>query len=66
MAILGVAAGELKPVMDDKKKVSYKLMMPVCLSYDHRVIDGADAARFVSEIKNQCESFNETELKETK
>ena len=38
--------------------------MPVCLSYDHRVIDGADGARFVCEIKQYCESFDETELEE--
>ncbi len=64
VAILGIGTGELKPVVDKKKKVDYVLKMPVCLSYDHRIIDGADGARFVMEIKNQFETFAESELKE--
>ena len=46
--------------------VSYKLKMPVCLSYDHRIIDGADGARFITEVKTQLEQFDESELKELK
>ena len=37
--------------------------MPTCLSYD-RIIDGADGARFAIEVKNQFETFSESELKE--
>ena len=64
VAILGLGTGELKPVLDEKKKINHVLKMPVCLSYDHRIIDGADGARFAMEIKNQFENFSESDLKE--
>ncbi|RAP30259.1 hypothetical protein DID78_02660 [Candidatus Marinamargulisbacteria bacterium SCGC AG-343-D04] len=64
VAILGVSSGELKPVVSKDEKVTYRLKMPVCLSYDHRVIDGADGARFIMEVKKQFETFSESELKE--
>jgi pyruvate/2-oxoglutarate dehydrogenase complex dihydrolipoamide acyltransferase (E2) component len=35
-------------------------MMPVCVSYDHRVIDGGDGARFTRFVIDQFESFSET------
>lgn len=46
VAILGVARGTLKPCYVGKE-LSARLIMPVSLSYDHRVIDGAEAARFL-------------------
>jgi pyruvate dehydrogenase E2 component (dihydrolipoamide acetyltransferase) len=45
VAILGVSKAEIKPVYDGKDFVP-KLCLPLSLSYDHRVIDGADGARF--------------------
>ncbi|HET6879871.1 MAG TPA: 2-oxo acid dehydrogenase subunit E2, partial [Pirellulales bacterium] len=33
-------------------EVKVRLMMPLSLSYDHRLIDGAAAARFLNEVKN--------------
>jgi pyruvate dehydrogenase E2 component (dihydrolipoamide acetyltransferase) len=45
VAILGLSRSAIKPVWDGKQFVP-KLMMPLSLSYDHRVIDGAEAARF--------------------
>jgi len=45
VAILGVSRAELKPVWNGEK-FKPRLMLPLSLSYDHRVIDGADAARF--------------------
>ncbi|SMP57111.1 dihydrolipoyllysine-residue acetyltransferase [Noviherbaspirillum suwonense] len=45
VAILGLSKSEMKPVWDGKAFVP-RLMMPTSLSYDHRVIDGAMAARF--------------------
>ncbi|XUW89451.1 dihydrolipoyllysine-residue acetyltransferase [Burkholderia sp. M6-3] len=45
VAILGLSRGAMKPVWDGKQFVP-KLMLPLSLSYDHRVIDGAEAARF--------------------
>ena len=47
VAILGVSKAAMKPVWDGKQFVP-RLMMPLSLSYDHRVIDGASAARFTS------------------
>jgi pyruvate dehydrogenase E2 component (dihydrolipoamide acetyltransferase) len=46
VAILGVAKSSLKPVYD-RGAFLPRLMLPLCLSYDHRVIDGAEAARFI-------------------
>ncbi|HEY2977571.1 MAG TPA: 2-oxo acid dehydrogenase subunit E2, partial [Burkholderiaceae bacterium] len=45
VAILGLSKGIMKPVWDGKA-FSPRLMLPLSLSYDHRVIDGAAAARF--------------------
>ena len=46
VAILGVSRGVIKPVWDGKA-FQPRLMVPLSLSYDHRVIDGAYAARFI-------------------
>ncbi|WP_197347376.1 dihydrolipoyllysine-residue acetyltransferase, partial [Ralstonia pseudosolanacearum] len=45
VAILGLSRGYQKPVWDGKQFVP-RLTLPLSLSYDHRVIDGAEAARF--------------------
>ncbi len=45
VAILGLSKGQTKPVWDGKAFVP-RLILPLSLSYDHRVIDGASAARF--------------------
>lgn len=45
VAILGVSRGSMKPVWDGKQ-FAPRLVLPLSLSYDHRVIDGATAARF--------------------
>ncbi|MBL7251749.1 dihydrolipoyllysine-residue acetyltransferase [Alloalcanivorax marinus] len=47
VAILGVSRSDTKPVWDGKT-FQPRLTLPLSLSYDHRVIDGADAARFTS------------------
>jgi pyruvate dehydrogenase E2 component (dihydrolipoamide acetyltransferase) len=47
VAILGVSRSTMRPVWDGKAFVP-RLMLPLSLSYDHRVIDGASAARFTS------------------
>lgn len=49
VAILGVSRHAMKPVWDGKE-FRPRLMLPLSLSYDHRVIDGADAARFTSAL----------------
>ncbi len=47
VAILGVSRSTMKPVWKDGQFVP-RLMMPISLSYDHRVIDGAKGARFIT------------------
>ncbi|MEP6657437.1 MAG: dihydrolipoyllysine-residue acetyltransferase [Betaproteobacteria bacterium] len=47
VAILGVSKSAIKPVWDGKA-FAPRLMLPLSLSYDHRVIDGAQAARFTA------------------
>jgi pyruvate dehydrogenase E2 component (dihydrolipoamide acetyltransferase) len=49
VAILGVSRSSMKPVYHDAHFVP-RLMLPLSLSYDHRVIDGATAARFTSHL----------------
>ena len=50
VAILGVGKSEKKQVYIDGKFVT-RVMLPLSLSYDHRIIDGAEAARFNNELK---------------
>ena len=49
VAILGVSKSQTKPVWDGKA-FAPRLMLPLSLSYDHRVIDGASAARFTAHL----------------
>lgn len=49
VAILGVSKADMKPVWNGSE-FEPKLMCPLSLSYDHRVVDGADGARFVTYI----------------
>lgn len=52
VAILGVSRSSIEPVWDAKSKTfEPRLMLPLSLSYDHRVIDGADGARFTSHLR---------------
>ncbi len=53
-AILGVSRARMEPVfMDDRFQP--RLMLPLCVSYDHRIIDGADGARFLRWIVDALE-----------
>ena len=49
VAILGVSKSQIRPVWDGKQ-FTPRLTLPLSLSYDHRVIDGASAARFTSHL----------------
>jgi pyruvate dehydrogenase E2 component (dihydrolipoamide acetyltransferase) len=52
VAILGVSRSSMQPVYDAKtKSFEPRLILPMSLSYDHRVIDGADGARFTSHMR---------------
>jgi len=62
VAILGLGKGALKAVVKDKQ-VQPRMMMPICISYDHRVIDGGTAARFTVDLIEAFQSFKEADLK---
>ena len=55
VAILGVSRGKYEPVYIDGK-FEPRMMLPLSLSYDHRIIDGADAARFLRWV---CEALEQ-------
>jgi pyruvate dehydrogenase E2 component (dihydrolipoamide acetyltransferase) len=61
VAILGLGRGALKPVVREEK-IEPRLMMPIGLSYDHRVIDGGQAARFVVDLVEAFQVFKEKEV----
>lgn len=56
VAILGVGKGKRTAVYRDGQFVP-RVMLPLCVAYDHRLIDGADGARFTNEIVKVLEDF---------
>jgi len=52
VAILGVSKAQMKPIYQEGAFVP-RLMLPLSLSYDHRVIDGAEGARFITYLVKQ-------------
>jgi pyruvate dehydrogenase E2 component (dihydrolipoamide acetyltransferase) len=50
VGVLGVGRAQWTPVLDANKEWQPRLMMPMSLSHDHRVVDGADGARFMQWI----------------
>ena len=62
VAILGVGQGQPKPVVVEEK-IAIRTMLPLCLAYDHRVLDGADAVRFLKEIITGLQDFPEAQVK---
>lgn len=60
-AILGLGRGALKAVVRDGK-IEPRLMMPIAISYDHRIIDGGEAARFTVELVKAFENFSEADV----
>ncbi len=61
VAILGVSRSRMKPIWDGKD-FKPRLMLPLSLSYDHRVIDGADAARFTRFLASRLEDLRRLTL----
>ncbi len=61
-AILGLGRGALKPVVREEK-IEPRTLMPIAISYDHRLIDGGVAARFTVDLVHGFENFNEELLK---
>jgi pyruvate dehydrogenase E2 component (dihydrolipoamide acetyltransferase) len=62
VAILGLGRGAMKPVVR-ADKIEPRMMLPMGLSYDHRVIDGAAAARFTVDLVQGFENFKEGDVK---
>jgi len=62
VAILGLGRGAMKAAVINGK-IEPRTLLPLALSYDHRLIDGADAARFIRSLTESLESFSESELK---
>jgi pyruvate dehydrogenase E2 component (dihydrolipoamide acetyltransferase) len=58
VAILGLGRGAMKAVVRDNK-IEPRLMLPLGLSYDHRVIDGGTAARFIVDLVKALENLEE-------
>ena len=54
--------GAFKPVVTKDKKIEPRLMLPVTISYDHRVIDGGSAARFMVDLVEAFQGFNEADV----
>jgi pyruvate dehydrogenase E2 component (dihydrolipoamide acetyltransferase) len=62
VAILGLGRGIVKPIVKSGK-IEPATMLPICLSYDHRVIDGGAAARFTKDLLAALEDFAEEAVK---
>ena len=52
VAILGVSKSSMQPIYNkESKEFKPRLILPISLSYDHRVVDGADGARFTTHLR---------------
>ena len=61
VAILGVGTIEKRPVVRDDA-IAIRTMAYLALTFDHRLVDGADADRFMAHIKTTLEEFDEAAL----
>jgi pyruvate dehydrogenase E2 component (dihydrolipoamide acetyltransferase) len=62
VAILGLGKGALKAVVREKQIVQ-RMLLPIAISYDHRVIDGGAAARFTVDLIAALEGFKDDDVK---
>jgi pyruvate dehydrogenase E2 component (dihydrolipoamide acetyltransferase) len=62
VAILGLGRSVLRPAVHDGQIVP-RLLMPMALTYDHRLIDGGSAARFITDLAAAFEAFREADIK---
>jgi pyruvate/2-oxoglutarate dehydrogenase complex dihydrolipoamide acyltransferase (E2) component len=61
VAILGIGTIEKRPVVRDDA-IAIRTMAYFALSFDHRIVDGADADRFMAQIKKSLQEFDESKL----
>ncbi len=62
VAILGIGRGSLQAVVKNQK-IQQRMMVPLALSYDHRVIDGGNAARFITDLVGALQNFKISDLR---
>jgi pyruvate dehydrogenase E2 component (dihydrolipoamide acetyltransferase) len=62
VAILGIGKTALKPVVTKDGKIEARPLMPLTISYDHRVIDGGAAARFTVDLVKELQEFPEDQV----
>jgi pyruvate dehydrogenase E2 component (dihydrolipoamide acetyltransferase) len=62
VAILGLGRGGLKPAVREGR-IEPRLLLPLGLSYDHRVIDGGSAARFIVDLVGAFGKFSEENVR---
>jgi len=62
VAILGLGRGTLKPGVKDQE-IQQRVMLPIAVSYDHRVIDGGVAARFTVDLVGELENFGDETIR---
>lgn len=62
VAILGMGRSTVRPVVREGR-IEPRTILPLGLSYDHRIIDGANAARFIVDLVRAIEQFPEDDLK---
>lgn len=62
VAILGIGRGSVQAVVRDKK-IQQRMIVPLGLSYDHRVIDGGNAARFITDLVQALQTFSEKNVR---
>ena len=63
VAILGLGKTSLKPVVTAEGKIEARPILPLTISYDHRVIDGGSAARFTVDLVKAIETFPASAVK---
>jgi 2-oxoglutarate dehydrogenase E2 component (dihydrolipoamide succinyltransferase) len=61
VAILGIGTIEKRPVVRDDA-IAIRTMTYLCLTFDHRIVDGSDADRFMAQIKKSLQEFDESAL----
>jgi pyruvate/2-oxoglutarate dehydrogenase complex dihydrolipoamide acyltransferase (E2) component len=61
VAILGVGTIEKRPVVRDEA-IAIRTMAYFCLTFDHRIIDGSEADKFMAHVKNSLQNFDESAL----
>jgi pyruvate dehydrogenase E2 component (dihydrolipoamide acetyltransferase) len=61
VAILGIGTIEKRPVVRDDA-IAIRTMAYLALTFDHRIVDGSDADRFMAHLKKSLQEFDESAL----